>query len=287
MDHRRGDGPEDTVQGGPLDRRAFLAAAAAAGVGTAGCLGVDAPRSAETPPSGTPTITDSPLATHGFPADICSEEPVRNTFDAIDEPAFADDWSGIDVPDQYTPLADDDVVIGLRPERIAQLADETPRGASRPRAYPITVLWQHEIVNDVVGVPLLVTYCSLCKSGMVADRRVDGAATRFRVSGLLWRPPSLYEKAAESGDDVFAVDLKDPDPEGGLRGAGNLVMVDDATRSLWSQLLLRGICGPERGSTLSPLPATATTWRDWRSDHPDTEVLLPAPYSGTAPEPGT
>ena len=35
-------------------------------------------------------------------------------------------------------------------------------------AYPINVLNMHEIVNDVInGVPVLITYCPLCFSGVV------------------------------------------------------------------------------------------------------------------------
>jgi hypothetical protein len=37
------------------------------------------------------------------------------------------------------------------------------------RAYPLQILMWHEIVNDVVGgLPVTVTYCPLCNSGIVS-----------------------------------------------------------------------------------------------------------------------
>src|SRR5262249_20775526 len=41
------------------------------------------------------------------------------------------------------------------------------------RAYPLSVLIWHEIVNDVVGdTPVTVTYCPLCNASLVFQRRV-------------------------------------------------------------------------------------------------------------------
>jgi hypothetical protein len=68
-----------------------------------------------------------------------------------------------------------------------------------------------------------------------------------------------------------------------VRAAGNLVMVDDATGSYWSQLLARAICGPRAGDSLRIRPSTLTTWGKWRATHPETELLLPPPYSTPLP----
>jgi hypothetical protein len=130
--------------------------------------------------------------------------------------------------------------------------DETVIGierGGRARAYPLAILDWHEIVNDEFAGPLLVTYCPLCGSGVTADRLVDGAETTFGVSGLLWR--------------------------------SDLVMYDEATESLWSQVLGRAIRGPETGERLSLVPSTFTSWGEWRETHPDGEVLLPPPLSLT------
>ncbi len=119
----------------------------------------------------------------------------------------------------------------------------------RARAYPLAVLNWHEVVNDAFEGPLLVTYCPLCGSGVTAERRVDGRETTFGVSGYLWQR--------------------------------DLVLYDDLTESLWSQILGRAVRGTRTGERLALRPSTMTRWGEWRDSYPDTEVLLPPPESGT------
>lgn len=270
-----------------MKRRALLSAAAATGL--AGCLtgyrgdgspddgggrdGTGAVFGTRAP--GNPDL----VAESGIPATICQEPPQRTDILAVDEPAFANDWSGIDPARRYRPdndhsgLPDDAVVIGLQTD-----------DGSRARAYPLSVLWDHEVVNDRFGGPVLVTYCPLCRSGMVAVRRVDGVATRFQVTGLLWKPPGAYGEASRVEGRVFGADN-----EGETAPArnGNLVMVDDATGSYWSQFLARAICGPQAGTNLEIRPSAVARWGDWRREHPGTDVLLPPPRSGTVEYRGT
>lgn len=232
----------------------------------AGCAGVA--REAGSPTPSTPSRTPLPLARLGNPPDVCEQGLIDVGIDAIDEPAFAADWAGVEVPGRYGDdghLGDGAVVIGLAVDGMA-------------RAYPVSVLWHHEVVNDTVGEPVIVTYCPLCRSGLVASRVVDGTATRFGVSGQLWVPPELETRMSEAEERVFAVDRREASP-GRVRNSGNLVMYDTRTRSFWSQLLGRAICGPRRGTRLEVHPSTATTWADWRASHPDTELLLPPPHS--------
>ncbi|MFT4922099.1 MAG: hypothetical protein ACI8XM_001310 [Haloarculaceae archaeon] len=297
-----------------MDRREFLAAVGLAGL-SAGCLDGIARDSGEgsspkataegTPTAGTSrqTPTAGPAenagtpdvdpanarrAIHGRPPDICerSISPESGIY-AITDPAFGADWSAHDVGYAYRwdrsagRLADDQTVIGL----------ETAEG---PRAYPLSVLTSHEIVNDDAGVqngrsdvvagPVLVTFCPLCRSGMVARRRVGGDRTLFAVTGHLWQPERVYAEASENEGRVFGASSSDGE-ETSVRHNGNLVMYDAATRSYWSQMLTRGICGPQTGTELSILPSSIAAWGDWRERHPDTEVLLPPPHS-TAVEPG-
>ena len=54
---------------------------------------------------------------------------------------------------------------------------------------------------------------------------------------------------------------------------GVLVMLDDGSRSLWTQLDGRAIAGEEQGARLEHVPSTFTTWGQWREAHPDTLVL--------------
>ena len=54
------------------------------------------------------------------------------------------------------------------------------------RAYPLQIMTWHEIVNDeLAGVPVTVTFCPLCNSAIVFDRRLDGIVYDFGVSGNL------------------------------------------------------------------------------------------------------
>lgn len=127
------------------------------------------------------------------------------------------------------------------------------RIAGEARAYPIRMLSAHEIVNDEVrGRPIAVTWCPLCHTAVVYDRRVDGRTLTFGVSGKLYR--------------------------------NSLIMYDRETDSLWSHLLGAAVVGRMKGSRLETIASTFTQWADWRRTHPDTLVLEPdlGPYGGKA-----
>jgi hypothetical protein len=101
---------------------------------------------------------------------------------------------------------------------------------------------QHEIVNDeIAGIPVAVTYCPLCNTAAIFDRRVEGTVLRFGVSGLLRN--------------------------------SDLVMWDSATHSLWQQITGEGIVGRFAGTQLEFLPSALVRWEDFRSEHPDGQVL--------------
>jgi hypothetical protein len=110
------------------------------------------------------------------------------------------------------------------------------------RAYPVKVLMQHELVNDRLGgVPIGVIYCPLCDSVSVVDRRLDGAEREFGVSGMLLN--------------------------------SNVLFYDRADDSLWSQLGLAAISGPNAGRALAHLPWAVSTVGGWRAAHPDATVM--------------
>ena len=141
---------------------------------------------------------------------------------SIDDPSFVS-------AAEATDMADQEFIIGV------SIDGDT-------RAYSINVLSRHEIVNDVVGgVPIAITYCPLCFTGIVYDRRVEGETLEFGVSGKLVM--------------------------------NDLVMYDRQSNSLWQQILGEGIDGRYKGTRLTLLPATQTTWAQWRATHPDTLVL--------------
>ena len=68
------------------------------------------------------------------------------------------------------------------------------------RAYPLAILNWYEIVNDSVGeVPLAVTYCPFCTTGMAFRRNFSGTLTTLGASGLLYNSDLLlYNRESES-----------------------------------------------------------------------------------------
>ena len=110
------------------------------------------------------------------------------------------------------------------------------------RAYPIGILNRHEVVNDRFGdYHVAVTYCPLCGSGMVFRAPQANQTLTFGVSGLLYN--------------------------------SDVLLYDRETESLWSQLQMQAVTGPRKGEKLKLLAASHTTWQEWLSRYPDTEVL--------------
>ena len=110
------------------------------------------------------------------------------------------------------------------------------------RAYPIRYLMWHEIVNDVVaGVPVAVTFCPLCNSGMTFDRRVNGQVLTFGVSGKLRN--------------------------------SDMVMFDHETESWWQQAVGQGIVGKFNGVSLTQLPTWMESWNEFKARNPDGLVM--------------
>ena len=68
------------------------------------------------------------------------------------------------------------------------------------RAYPLRIMIWHEIVNDRVGgTPIVVTWCPLCNSSMVFDRRAAGRTLRFGTTGKLRNSDLvMYDRETES-----------------------------------------------------------------------------------------
>lgn len=178
----------------------------------------------------------------------------KDSIPAITEPAFGADWSGIRLQLQQQALSPE-----FEFEFEPRLSTSSPvigiRRRDTARAYPLGILNWFEVVNDEFPTddggsePVVVTYCPLCRTGVTAERTVRGAPTQFGVSGLLYRD--------------------------------NLVLYDEATSSLWSQVRAQAIHGPMTGTRLELLPSTLTTWGEWRLEQPDTRVLLPPPISKT------
>ncbi len=110
------------------------------------------------------------------------------------------------------------------------------------RAYPVRILNYHEIVNDIFrDEAIAITYCPLCGTGMAFHAGNAGQSRTFGVSGLLYN--------------------------------SDMLLYDRETESLWSQIMKQAISGPLKGKKLQQVPLAQTTWQDWKTRHPHTEVL--------------
>ncbi len=110
------------------------------------------------------------------------------------------------------------------------------------RAYPIRILDHHEVVNDSIGEDhFAVTYCPLCGTAMVFDRKIGTELKFFGVSGLLYN--------------------------------SDVLMYDRETESLWSQLGMKAVAGPMLDTTLKWRNSAMMKWEAWKARYPDGEVL--------------
>ena len=156
------------------------------------------------------------------PAQIFSGGPGKDGIPSIDKPKFVKSGDA-------DFIKNEDRVLGI-----------TINGISK--AYPISILNWHEIVNDSIGgVFFTITYCPLCGSGVAFDSNINGQVLSFGVSGLLYN--------------------------------SDVLLYDRETESLWSQLLSKAVTGKYKGSSLKMLPVMHTTWADWKRFHPSTLVL--------------
>ena len=155
-------------------------------------------------------------------AEILSGGPPKDGIPAIDRPRFA--------PARRVEF--------LAPrEPVIELVID-----GRARAYPLQILVWHEIVNDTVaGVPAAVTFCPLCNTAIVFDRRVDGRTLDFGTTGKLRH--------------------------------SDLVMYDRQTESWWQQFGGKGIVGRYAGELLEVVPARIVAWSEFRRAHPEDLVL--------------
>lgn len=131
--------------------------------------------------------------------------------------------------EQASWLAEGDVVIGV-------VANGTAK------AYPLSILDWHQIVNDEIGgTPIGVTYSPLTGSALVVEREASTRTLTLHVSGF------LHHNA--------------------------LVMIDAQTNSLWPQIEAEAARGQLHGQELSHFASATTSWSDWRQRHPETLVL--------------
>jgi hypothetical protein len=110
------------------------------------------------------------------------------------------------------------------------------------KAYPLSILIWHEIVNDrLADTPIAVTFCPLCNASIVFERRVAGAEVDFGTTGKLRH--------------------------------SDLVMYDRQSESWWQQFTGTAIVGHHAGVALRKLESQIVAFEDFRAAWPDGRVL--------------
>jgi thiol-disulfide isomerase/thioredoxin len=222
--------------------REFLRSASASRISQRGGVG-DADRRNQSPPKarlGSKYFSAGELERIGLSMNL-DEIPYRAELELdllVTGCPFVDCIKSIDSPSFETPsetaswLKGNDLVMGVVLEGTA-------------KAYPLKILTWHEIVNDFFGeLPVVITFCPLCNSGLVFKRPVlEAKLAEFGVSGRLYK--------------------------------SDLVMYDRVTGTFWSQMEAAPIVGPLVGAaqSLERFPLEVVPWQNWRALHPDTLVL--------------
>ena len=171
-------------------------------------------------------------------------------------------------------------------EASAWLGEREPvvlmRLGGEARLYPLQILTWHEIANDTLGgVPVAVTFCPLCNSALAFDRRVPASAAQveaLRRDGHEVRAEPLPEDAARTYERLYGR----PAPEygidvtfgvSGLLYFSNMLMFDESTFTLWSQLIGEGVVGDMASDLLIRYPAQIVGFAEARAAEPDALVL--------------
>lgn len=111
------------------------------------------------------------------------------------------------------------------------------------KAYPVQLIGYHHQVRDKVGgKEVMVTYCTVCRTGRVYEPIVQGKLEDFRLVGM----------------DHF-----------------NALFEDATTKSWWRQATGEAVTGPLRGKKLNEIPCRQMTLEAWLNLHPGSGILQP------------
>lgn len=166
--------------------------------------------------------TDFSRATISY-VDVVAGGPPKDGIPAIDQPRFAT------LREARSWIDDQETVF------VVEVAGAV-------RVYPVQILMWHEIVNDTVGgLPLTITYCPLCNTGVTFVRNYDGRTLDFGVSGRL--------------------------------RFSNMLMYDRQTESWWQQANGRAVAGEYAGGRLARYPMVMLSFAEARSNWPQARVL--------------
>jgi len=156
-------------------------------------------------------------------AEVISGGPPRDGIPSIDDPVFE--------PVGQTNLEPNVPVLSLELNGDA-------------RAYPLSILMWHEIVNDVVGgEPVIITFCPLCNSGAAFRATINGEVHHFGTSGMLRH--------------------------------SDMVMYDRQSESWWQQFTGEAIVGSLTGTELEWLAVRMESIERFEERYPEGAVLIP------------
>jgi Protein of unknown function (DUF3179) len=111
------------------------------------------------------------------------------------------------------------------------------------KAYPVEIIGYHHQVQDTIGgEAVMVTYCTVCRTGRVYSPFVNGKKESFRLVGM----------------DHF-----------------NAMFEDNTTKSWWQQATGIAITGPLKGTVLKEIPSQQMTLAAWFRSNPNSSVLQP------------
>jgi hypothetical protein len=113
------------------------------------------------------------------------------------------------------------------------------------KAYPVEIIgYHHQVVDTVGGEPVMVTYCSVCRTGRVFSPFVNGKFEKFRLVGM----------------DHF-----------------NAMFEDATTKSWWRQATGKAVAGKLKGTVLKEIESAQMSLGAWMRKYPNTMVLQPDP----------
>ncbi|MEX1002595.1 MAG: DUF3179 domain-containing protein [Crocinitomicaceae bacterium] len=116
----------------------------------------------------------------------------------------------------------------------------------KAKAYPLSVLMFHEIVNDSLGgTGITVTYCPLCNSALVFNR------------DLVYKGKSYHLDFGVSG----------------MLRKSDMVMYDRQTESWWQQFMGEALVGALMGAQLDIIPAPVISLDEFAALYPNGRVL--------------
>ena len=113
------------------------------------------------------------------------------------------------------------------------------------KAYPISYLgYHHQVLDTIGGKPVIVTYCTVCRTGRVFEPLVKGKPESFRLVGM----------------DHF-----------------NAMFEDATTKSWWRQVNGEAITGELKGQQLPEVFSTQTSLASWLQLNPNSLIMQPDP----------